>query len=81
MTHFQQLLAFSRTAAEDCYDSFPLRAQEFIFSPSHFYSSSVTLIFSFFRSFFGNAVIQAALIRFGGAEKLVKNITFFKNIT
>lgn len=47
VTYFQRLLAAPRTAAEDCYDSFPLRAQESIYSPRHFYSSSVTLIFPF----------------------------------
>lgn len=59
VTYFQRLLAAPRTAAEDCYDSFPLRAQESIFSLRHFYSSSVTLIFPF-STVFCNAVIQAA---------------------
>lgn len=33
VTYFQRLLAAPRTAAEDCYDSFPLRAQKSIFPP------------------------------------------------
>lgn len=81
VTYFQRLLAAPRTAAEDCYDSFPLRAQESIFSPRHFYSSSVTLIFPFspvfFFFFFCNAVIQAAQIGFWGVEKVVEALYIY----
>lgn len=45
MTYFQRLLAAPRTAAEACYDSFPLRAQESIFF-------AATLLFQFSHSHF-----------------------------
>lgn len=80
VTYFQRLLAAPRTAAEDCYDSFPLRAQKSIFSPWHFYSSSVTLIFSFFHMFFFLSLLsfkQPRLGSFGGVEKVGKHYFFF----
>lgn len=79
VTYFQRLLAAPRTAAEDCYDSFPLRAQESIFSPRHFYSSSVTLIFSFFRIFLQCCHSSSPDWVFWGAEKVVESITFLNN--
>lgn len=75
VTYFQRLLAAPRTAAEDCYDSFPLRAQESIFSPRHFYSSSVTLIFPF-STVFAMLSFKQPRLGLGWAEKVVENITF-----
>lgn len=83
VTYFQRLLAAPRTAAEDCYDSFPLRAQESIFSPWHFYSSSVTLIFPFSTDFFSSPRLSFTQPRFGfgAVGKVVKSLFFFFWIT
>lgn len=45
VTYFQWIQTAPTTAARACYDSFPPRAQKSIFSPWHFYSSLVILIF------------------------------------
>jgi len=47
MTHFQHLLAVLGTAAEDCYDSFPQRAQEFVFTQQHSIPIQSLSFFSF----------------------------------
>lgn len=76
VTYFQRLLAAPRTAAEDCYDSFPLRAQESIFSPRHFYSSSVTLIFPF-STVFAMVSVKQPRLGFAGLKKRRKTLLFF----
>lgn len=78
LTHLQRLRAAPRTAAEDCYDSFPLRAQESIFSPRHFYSSSVTLIFPF-PPIFLPCCHSSNLDWVFGVWKTSRSVTFYNN--